>query len=203
MYILRFLNLKKSGSECWICQNKKPTLLFLHVTFFWERNKNDIPNHITKFEIPSFFTRIHKNSNFLSLIWHDTFFKAETAMKYFVFMNFIKETKNFKFWSVEMWCHFCSFLRKSHLYNKFTRLRSKMKKLNAKQTHGLIESLLFVSIILTCFFLVLRTSIRTENISKHGKCAYKNKRGLVGKIYFDMQLIQMIKFHGFCTLQRK
>ena len=64
------------------------------------------------------------------------------------------------------------------------KLSAKMKKLSAKQTHGLIETLLFVSIILTCFFLVLRTSIRTENISKHGKCAYKNKRGLVGNGYF-------------------
>ena len=56
----------------------------------------------------------------------------------------------------------------------------KMKKLSARQIHGLIESLTIGSIFLTCFLLVLRTSIRTERISKQGKCAYKNKRGLVG-----------------------
>ena len=31
-------------------------------------------------------------------------------------MNFIEETKDFKFWNVELGCQFCSFLRKSHLY---------------------------------------------------------------------------------------
>lgn len=31
-------------------------------------------------------------------------------------MDSMEETKNFKFWSVELGCHFCSFLRKSHLH---------------------------------------------------------------------------------------
>ena len=37
-------------------------------------------------------------------------------MKYFVFMDFIEENKDFKFLNVELGCHFCSFFRKIHLY---------------------------------------------------------------------------------------
>ena len=33
-----------------------------------------------------------------------------------VFVDSIGETNDFKFWNVELGCHFCSFLRKSHLY---------------------------------------------------------------------------------------
>ena len=33
-------------------------------------------------------------------------------------MGFIEEIKNFKFGNVELGCHFCSFLRKSHLYSQ-------------------------------------------------------------------------------------
>merc|ERR1711971_895479 len=41
---------------------------------------------------------------------------SEIKKNYFVFKDSIEETKDFKFWSVELGCHFCTFLRKSHLY---------------------------------------------------------------------------------------
>ena len=71
--------------------------------------------HISKFEILSLSNKIHKNSDFLSLMLYGTLFWTEKALKYFVFMDFIEETKDFKFWNVELGCHFCSFLRKSYL----------------------------------------------------------------------------------------
>ena len=51
-------------------------------------------------------------------MWSDTLFWTEKAMKYFVYSDFIEETKNFKFWNMELGCHVGSFLRKSHLYSK-------------------------------------------------------------------------------------
>lgn len=61
-----------------------------------------------------------------------------------------------------------------------------MKKIRAQQIHGIVESLTFLSIFLTCFFLILRTSIRQESISKDGICTYKNKRGFIGVLYDDV-----------------
>ena len=56
-------------------------------------------------------------------------------------------------------------------------------KLKAKQWHGIVESLTFLSIFLTCFLLMLQTSIKQESISKQGNCAYQNKRGFIGVLY--------------------
>ena len=82
--------------------------------------------HISKFEILSFSNKIYKNSNFLSLMWRDTLFWTEKALKYFVFMDFIEETKDFKFWNVDLGCHFCSsVLEKSHLYILFRKNKFK------------------------------------------------------------------------------
>ena len=60
-----------------------------------------------------------------------------------------------------------------------------MKVFRAKKIHATIETLVFSSIILTCIFLVLRTSIGQESISKEGTCAYQNKRGFIGVLYDD------------------
>ena len=55
-----------------------------------------------------------------SLVSLEKCVKLHKRQKVIVFMDFIRETKDFKFWNVELGCHFCSFLRKSHLYAKRT-----------------------------------------------------------------------------------
>ena len=96
--------------------------LFLTVDFLRKEQKMTFQLHISKFEILSFSKKINKNIDFLSLMWCNILFWTEKAMKHFAFMDFIEETKDFKFWNVELGCHFYSFLKKSHLYINSIRL---------------------------------------------------------------------------------
>ena len=48
----------------------------------------------------------------LSLMWHDTLFWTEKALKYYVFMNFIEENQDFKFWNAELDVMFVPFSEK-------------------------------------------------------------------------------------------
>ena len=46
-------------------------------------------------------------------------------------MDFTKENQDYKFRDVELECHFCSFLRKSHLYkNKTSLFKNEYKTCN-------------------------------------------------------------------------
>ena len=83
------------------------------MTFSEKETKMTFQLHISKFEILSLSNKVHENSDFLSLMWHGTIFWTEKAMKYFVFVDFNEETKDFKFWNVEIGCYFYSFLRKT------------------------------------------------------------------------------------------
>ena len=69
-------------------------LYCLQVTFSEKGTKITSQLHISKFEILSFSKKIHKNSDFQLHITY-TLFQTEQAMKYFVFMDFIEETKEY------------------------------------------------------------------------------------------------------------
>ena len=54
----------------------------------------------------------------------------------------------------------------------------------AKQIHGIIEAIVFLTIFLTCFVLILRESIKHENIAKEGFCTDTHKGSLLGNLIF-------------------
>ena len=66
--------------------------------------------HIKKFEILTFSNTIHKNSDLFVSTCDMTHF-SELKKLWFFFMDFIEEARN-----VVLVYHFCSILRKSHLY---------------------------------------------------------------------------------------
>ena len=47
--------------------------------------------------------------------------------------------------------------------------------LKAKRIHGIAEAVVFVTIFLTCFVLILLESIKHENIAKEGSCIDTHK----------------------------
>ena len=54
----------------------------------------------------------------------------------------------------------------------------------AKQINGIIEAIVFLTIFLTCFVLILRESIKHENIAKEGFCTDTHKGSLLGNLIF-------------------
>ena len=52
----------------------------------------------------------------------------------------------------------------------------------AKQIHGIIEAVVFLTIFLTCFVLILRESIKHENIAKEGFCTNTHKGSFFGAL---------------------
>ena len=56
-----------------------------------------------------------------------------------------------------------------------TIVHSRKMKLKAKRVHGIAEAVVFVTIFLTCFVLILLESIKHENITKEGSCIDSNK----------------------------
>ena len=43
-------------------------------------------------------------------------------------------------------------------------------RIKAKKIHGIVEAVTFISIILSCFFLVLKTSFLQESVSRDSSC---------------------------------
>ena len=68
----------------------------------------------------------------------------------------------------------------------------------AKQIHGIIEALVFLTIFLTCFVLILRESIKHENIAKEGFCSDTHKGGLLGNL-IDLKKNQTSDFMDFTS----
>ena len=55
-----------------------------------------------------FFNKIYKNKIFQSFFSLEKCVKLHKRQKVFVFMDFIRETKDFKFQNLELGCHFRS-----------------------------------------------------------------------------------------------
>ena len=96
----------------------------IQVTFSEKGIKMTSQLHILKYEVLSFSIKIHRNSNFLFLIWCDALFWTEKALKYFVLMDLIGENQAFKFWNVELGCHFSLSHKKSLVKNQMPIIKT-------------------------------------------------------------------------------
>ena len=112
---LRFSSLLLRRDSIWISNPDRLVKSILQLTFPENGMKMSSHLHISKFEILSFSNKIHKNCDFFACSVHYTLLLNWKNYEIFCFMDFIKETKNFKFWNVELGCHFCSFLINSHV----------------------------------------------------------------------------------------
>ena len=54
-------------------------------------------------------------------------------------------------------------------------------RIKAQKIHGIVEAVTFISIILSCFFLVLKTSFLQESVSRDSSCI--GPRGFANGIY--------------------
>ena len=54
-------------------------------------------------------------------------------------------------------------------------------RIKAQKIHGIVEAVTFISIILSCFFLVLKISFLQESVSRHSSCI--GPRGFASGIY--------------------